>query len=661
MAQGKRPESTASTDEEDRMQEAASARGEKEVAAQAQARDSEPRPNRPRARAHEPYLITAQDSMAGRLDLKKVEQSLRDTPEIEIVEVLALDEETTSKRLDPLRDTPAQAGFAAAPAIILARMSPQQADALRQQTAGQLLIEPDGMLTLAASDLRACDLEIHDPGVAAPNASGVSASFVVTGNGRPLQGAAVHLFGRIWSAEGVTGADGRVHLTIYGEAPDSLTALYVKPRSDYWSFWLRDPAITPDETHTIELTPLSQALPGFPQRQFQGWGQKAMGLDRLPASWRGRGVKVALIDSGVATGHRNLGAVRAGFDAIDPKRRDWNSDEIGHGSHCAGIIAGGGESGIRGFAPEAEIHVCRMFPGGRFSDLIRALDYCIAQKVDVIDLGLGSREPSQIVDRRIALAKQLGIACIAAAGNYAGSVEYPAASTRVLAVAAMGRAGEYPAESYHAQQSTDGFQGARTGGLFCARFSCHGPEVDLIAPGVAIISTVPPDGFAAWDGTSLAAAHVTGLAALLLAHHPDFAGPFRERTPARVERLFQILKETANRLPLGEPDYVGAGMPDAVRAFNLDLPGSATAEGPAEQLARLFGTAARAGSVHAPRPGNGSGQAAALSRGWLELGTVPRGPAATGIGPLTRLPIAVDAMESEVTLGDLRRELDQVA
>ena len=56
----------------------------------------------------------------------------------------------------------------------------------------------------------------------------------------------------------------------------------------------------------------------------------------------------------------------------------WALDRIGHGSHCAGVIAGTPGSadrpGMRGFAPAAEVHVCRIFPGGRFSDLAAALD-----------------------------------------------------------------------------------------------------------------------------------------------------------------------------------------------------------------------------------------------------------------------------------------------
>jgi subtilisin family serine protease len=89
---------------------------------------------------------------------------------------------------------------------------------------------------------------------------------------------------------------------------------------------------------------------------------------------------------------------------------------------------------------------------------------------------------------------------------------------------------------------------------------------------VAILSSVPPDNFAVWDGTSMAAPHVTGLAALVLAHHADFQGAYKARNASRVERLFQLLKQSAQPLNLGDPYRVGAGLPDALQALSLAPP-----------------------------------------------------------------------------------------
>jgi hypothetical protein len=104
-------------------------------------------------------------------------------------------------------------------------------------------------------------------------------------------------------------------------------------------------------------------------------------------------------------------------------------------------------------------------------------------------------------------------------------------------------------------------------GFFVPAFSCAGPEIDVCAPGVAVISCQSPDGFAACDGTSLAAPHVAALAALVLAHRSEFRREFANRDARRVERLFQILKESAQ--PLGDPMRTGAGIPDATRALGL--------------------------------------------------------------------------------------------
>jgi subtilisin family serine protease len=278
-----------------------------------------------------------------------------------------------------------------------------------------------------------------------------------------------------------------------------------------------------------------------------------------------------VIDSGAATGHSNLRHLGPGVDIInkDADPGTWSQDSLGHGSHCSGVIGGADPSfGILGFAPEAEIHVCKLFPGGQISHLIEALEYCIEHQIDVVNLSLGMSEPSEALEAQILRAKRFGVACIAATGNSADAVQYPASSPHVLGVAAIGKAGEFPPDSYHTQTMNGD---ADAEGYFTARFSCYGPGVDVCAPGVAIVSSVPPNNFAAWDGTSMAAPHVTGLAALVLAHHPAFQGAARAPNADRVDRLFQVIRLSARRITLGEQARIGYGLPDALVALSWSL------------------------------------------------------------------------------------------
>jgi len=144
-------------------------------------------------------------------------------------------------------------------------------------------------------------------------------------------------------------------------------------------------------------------------------------------------------------------------------------------------------------------------------------------------------------------------------------VQYPASSPNVLAVSAIGKQGEFPAQSYHALSVT-GF--TTPAGLYSPDFSCSGPQIAVCAPGVAVVSSVPPDNFAPQDGTATAAAYVTGLAGLILAHHPEFQpqGVFSARNAFRVERLFHLIQQSAQPVNVGGVLRVGAGLPDAALA-----------------------------------------------------------------------------------------------
>ncbi|SEN22515.1 Subtilase family protein [Duganella sp. CF517] len=507
------------------------------------------------------------------LQFSALEQALRNSADIEVVDTVG-----PKSVLGALAD-----GMGGSQGVLVARMTEQKAALLHQQGQGRLLVEHDQHLTLMEPALRQPQMVTGVmPGAGGPVVNAVIS--VVGKDGAPQADAEVSLFGGMMPASGKTDANGQVTLSLFGETPESITGLYVKPKADYWSFYQRDPDISTDEANVVALRALSDwpALAGFPRQRALGWGQKAMRLDQLPGAYRGQGIKIAVVDSGAATSHDNLHGIKAGFDVLNKKTNPagWDQDAMGHGTHCAGVIAAADiTSGIRGFAPEAEVHACKLFPGGQVSQLIDALEYCIDQQIDVVNLSLGGAEVSEALEQQILRAKRAGIACIVAAGNSGGPVQYPASSPNVLAVAAIGKLDEFPADSYHAQTldaNVDAY------GYFTAKFSCFGPQVGVCGPGVAITSCVPPNNFAAWDGTSMATPHITGLAALTLAHHPDFQTPqYKVRGAERVERLFQIIRASARRVSLADQSRTGFGMPDVLVAVGLQTPSGQALQQPA--------------------------------------------------------------------------------
>lgn len=492
------------------------------------------------------------------LQFSVVEQALRDSPDIEVID-----------RVGPKQ---AIGGFAAGMSggggVLVTRMTEDKASALALQSQGQLIVERDQTLQLFDVNYPPSEMVSYS---LPTTGSALTAEFLVTAGDKPVEGAEVYLFGSLLPAHGITDASGKVKLTLFGESAASVRRLYVKPRMDHWSFYQEQPDISDDELNVISLRALSDwpSLTNFPKQQQLSWGQKAMRLDQLPSHFRGQGIRIAVVDSGAANQHQDLTHITHGYDIVN-KHRDtstWTIDTLSHGSHCAGVIGGLDSAiGIRGFAPDAEIHACKLFPGGQISQLIEALEYCIEKQIDVVNLSLGGAEPSEALEQQLQRARQAGVACIVAAGNSGGSVQYPAASPQVLAVAAIGRLHEFPADSYHTQTLTPQID---VNGFYAARFSCFGPEIAVCAPGVAITSSVPDNNYAAWDGTSMAAPHVTGLAALVLAHHPDFQGAVRMRTAQRVERLFQIIKASCRPVMVGDQRRTGFGLPDTPRALGL--------------------------------------------------------------------------------------------
>jgi hypothetical protein len=526
--------------------------------------------------------------------MNTVEQALKDNPNVEYVKTI------TSKGLGRLSTLGVSGGgVTAPPVIIVAKMDDNHAEALRQGGGGHLVVEQDHHLYYTGPGI--APTPIPSPAVLTPSASSMTFTITVLAkdSNKPLPDVEVYLFGPMLPAQGVTDANGQAKVTVFGASADTLRGLYVNPKADYWGHWVSHPLLDPNANNVITVMPLSDFFPDFPNQPVMGWGQKAMKMDQLPTQYQGQGTRIVVIDSGAAADtHDNLHPLfKGGIDITAPDSANgWSNDTVGHGSHCSGIIAGLNTGhGIRGFAPGAEIFAYKIFPGGAFSDLINALDDCIDNQIDVVNLSLGSDQPSQLLANKFRQAKEAGIACIVAAGNSGGPVQFPASLPTVLAVAAIGKQGEFPPDSFHATQIAP--SGITSTGYFSASFSCFGPEVGVCAPGVAILSSVPPNNFAVWDGTSMATPHISGLAALILAHHPDFqpGGAFSARDGRRVDRLFQILQQSAQPIGLTDPARTGAGLPDAARAFSMTA-----------QSASLTGVGANVNGLTFGQGGNGN-------------------------------------------------------
>lgn len=267
----------------------------------------------------------------------------------------------------------------------------------------------------------------------------------------------------------------------------------------------------------------------------------------FPAAWRQiagrptgeRPVRVAVLDSGIDLTHPRLrGYLGKGINLL--KNGEPPSDENGHGTHVAGMIAlaaGGWAADLK--VPTVVIHPVKIFDQtgfGRIVDIVRGLYWCAEQGVDIVNLSFGTdMKTSRALQRAIREVDRAGVLLVGAAGNDGreGNVDFPGRYSEVLAVSAC----------------------TRTDRL--APFSSVGEGIDMIAPGAGVISLAPGGGFVRMSGTSMAAPHVTAAAALLLGMEPHL-------TPEAVRRR---MAGTAEWLPTVPGRAQGAGLLRADRCL----------------------------------------------------------------------------------------------
>ncbi|MFE0654096.1 S8 family serine peptidase [Streptomyces sp. NPDC059534] len=449
--------------------------------------------------------------------------------------------------------------YPACPPVAVVMMPGERARALAANP--QVVVELDQPLTY--TPVPAGVAGVADPALAVALAEPARVMVRVKGSdGHLLEGAHVWATGCGSVAHAVTRGEGRAVLELPADTPATIRSLYVRPAGGYWPIRIENPHLAAEGETVIEATSLAQTFDGFPDRPLTGWGQQAMRLHQIPPTYRGHGIKIALIDSGTDITHPDLkDTVTAGHD-FTGANGEWRTDSTGHGTWCAGVIvAADNHSGITGIAAEAELHALKLFPGGRVSDLLQALDYCVAHDIDIAQISLAYGVPSQLVAWKLMDAHAAGITVIAPAGDTAGPVAHPAALPGVLSVGAIAHTGAYPAGSP--------LEATRPPwpGFYPAPFTPTGPGVDLVAPGTAVITTALGDGYTPVDGTAIAAAHVTGLAALLLAHHDHLRTQNIPKTPARADRLLALLRSACRPVPGTDPLRLGTGIADAPTAL----------------------------------------------------------------------------------------------
>lgn len=257
---------------------------------------------------------------------------------------------------------------------------------------------------------------------------------------------------------------------------------------------------------------------------------------------------VCITDTGYSLGHEDLptsGVTGDDNDGLGNDSGNWFEDGHGHGTHVSGTIAGLSDNdlGVVGVNPSGNlnIHMVKVFDNSGLwaygSDLVAAVDQCVAAGAKVISMSLGGGAPSSAEEAAFENAATNGVLAIAAAGNDGNSsLSYPASYDSVMSVAAVDSNGDK------------------------AGFSQFNEQVEIAAPGVAVLSSLPGNTYASWDGTSMATPHVAGVAALVWSHYPSCT---------RDEMRQAINKSAEDRGSVGRDNNYGHGIVKAKDMFDM--------------------------------------------------------------------------------------------
>jgi subtilisin len=290
--------------------------------------------------------------------------------------------------------------------------------------------------------------------------------------------------------------------------------------------------LPPDWQLSPAVTPLAEVVDPF--QEFLGVAD----LQAKCSGWIGgaesRPLVYAVLDTGVDDKHKDLaGQV---LEAADFSGSIWGpADRNGHGTHCAGMIAAAANDfGVRGIAPRAKL-LCAKVLGdngsGTDRSIGRGLDWAFKKGADVFSLSLGGPRMSEGLHSLFReVSQQPGKFIFAAAGNDGGSVNYPAAWDEPAAVGAVDADGDL------------------------TPFTSRGPELDILAPGVSILSTVPGNRHATMTGTSMATPIAAAIGGLLYGYALQMGrGSELASTKQMVEVLRRSSRDPAAQYPLIDP------------------------------------------------------------------------------------------------------------
>lgn len=297
---------------------------------------------------------------------------------------------------------------------------------------------------------------------------------------------------------------------------------------------------------TVSAHDLGQNIP---------WGVTYLGVTELQKKTRGAGIKIAVLDTGCDVAHPDFsGAILAKRNFTGGAADDVH-DIVGHGTHTAGTIgARDNGQGIIGVAPDCQLLIGKVLgdDGSGSSDWIASgLHWAVDSGAQIISMSLGSPDADPVMREGMEYATRKGVLTICAAGNEgAQGVGYPAAWDDVaIAIAAIDQQGRV------------------------APFSSVGPQVDVCAPGVHVVSCWPGNRYAYLDGTSMATPHVAGGVALVQFYRKQNSLPPIPDQATLNKAIHDTAKTT---LPVPSPSYgYGVFNPTAMCDYGVSPPSGA--------------------------------------------------------------------------------------